>query len=135
MFSTWRRTEPVKQAPPITIPMLHGFAGSFIEQGYPQTAVMVLVAHHCILRRSEFFNLRTTDGTMSGNCILLLLRDTKIGQRVGVDQEVVVKDKWLVPRLKRVILDTPRGELLLGVTPVKFRKCWAVARKKLLLLG
>jgi hypothetical protein len=52
---------------------------------------MILVAFHCILRTNEFFELRTGDVSASGRgLLLLLLRDTKIGQRLGIHQEVAL---------------------------------------------
>ena len=101
-----------------------GIAGSFIKQRCPQTVVMVLVAHHCILRTSNFSicDPPTAPYLTAAYC-----------SSFGIQRSV--KDKWLVPRLRRVIRDSPRGKLLLGVTPRKFRDCWTVARKRILLPG
>ena len=58
-------------------------------------------AHHCILRTCELLSLRTTDAAVVSKGILLLLRDTEVGQRMGVHQEVAVKDVWLVAPPRR----------------------------------
>ena len=62
---------------------------AFVEQGEIEIAILVLLAHHCIFRTCELLDLRTTDATVIGTGVLLILRDTKVGQRIGVHQEIM----------------------------------------------
>jgi integrase len=130
LFHTWRRTEPVKQAPPLSVSMVQCMAGAFVEQGELELAILVLLSHHCILRTCELLSVRTTDASIVTAGVLLILRETKVGQRMGVHQEVAVKDKWLVPRFRWLLSARPPGSLLLPCTPALFRKKWALARKR-----
>ena len=133
LYHTWCRTEPVKQAPPLTVAMAQCMAGAFVEMDEPEIAVLVLLAHHCVLRTNEMLDLRSTDASSIGARILLVLRETKIGQRIGIHQEVAIKDPWLVPRVRWLLLQRPKGALLLPCTPDRFRKLWAKARRRCLL--
>ena len=115
--------------------MAQCMAGAFIEQQECELAVLALLAHHCILRTCELLTLRTSDCSVVANGVLLLLRDTKVGQRIGIHQEVAVKDRWLLPRLRWLLAVRPPGSLLLPCTPAAFRKKWALARKRCDLLA
>jgi hypothetical protein len=46
---------------------------------------------------------------------------------------VAIKDPWLVPRVWWLLLQRPKGALLLPCTPDRFRKLWAKARRCCLL--
>ncbi len=109
--------------------MAQCMAGAFVEMDEPEISVLVLLAHHCVLRTGELLDLRSTDASSLGARILLVLRGTKIGQRVGIHQEVAIKDPWLVPRVRWLLLQRPRGALLLPCTPDHFRKLWAKAER------
>jgi hypothetical protein len=128
LFHTWRRSEPVKQAPPLSVSMVQCIAGAFIEVGEIDLAILVLLAHHCVLRTCELLSLRETDASVMAKGVLLILRDTKVGQRIGIHQEVAVKDPWLVPRLRWLLSQRTKGALLMPCTPHNFRKKWAQAR-------
>ncbi len=111
--------------------MAQAVAGHIALQGEPAAAVLTLVGHHCILRTGEMFELRTGDCTLGDRGVLLVLRETKMGQRIGVHQETTVKDPWLAARLKRVFKHTRKGDKLMGCSPDRYRACWSKARKAL----
>ncbi len=98
------------------------------KDGYASTAVMVLVGHHCMLRTCELFELRTGDVTFTNRSALLVLRETKMGQRLGIHQETTVSDEWLVRCLQRAHAATRPGCCLVGVTPYRFRALRAACR-------
>ena len=76
-------------------------------------------------------SLRTGDVAFCQGTIVLTLRETKMGQRIGVTQETVVDDPWVVPRLRHAVRSTASGQLLLGMTPARFRAMWKAARDSL----
>ena len=86
IFGAWKRSEPAKQAHPLTVAMTHGIAGWFRLKGHFEASVGILLAHHAILRTGELFELRKGDIKFSGKTAHLILRDTKVGQRYGVRQ-------------------------------------------------
>ena len=67
-------------------------------KGYRSAATLIIVAFHHILRTNEFMDIRGPDIAMDGKSMLVVLRDTKIGQRLGINQEIVVTSGWLVTR-------------------------------------
>ena len=88
LYRAWVKSVKPRQGPPLTRLMCQAFAGELLRMGFRRAAVMVLVAHECILRNSEFMEVRHHDCVDARNGILLRLRGTKIGQRLGIHQEV-----------------------------------------------
>ncbi len=86
LYKAWSKSEKSVQAPPMIKIMAQAFAG-----------------FHCILRTNEFMELRTGDVSVSGRGLLLMLRDTKIGQRLGVNQEVALSGAWLCRRVREAV--------------------------------
>ena len=68
---------------------------------------------------------------MDGFALILSLRDTKMGQRLGVTQQVLCSSRWLAARLRRRAEGLQPGETLLDCTPVQFRQIWSRARRRL----
>ena len=89
LYKAWSKVEKPAQAPGLTRLVAQAMAAAFVMEGEPAAAIMILVAHDCILRTSEFMELRTTDVVAGKEGMLLTLRDTKIGQRFGVQQDVL----------------------------------------------
>ncbi len=131
LYNAWSRTEERRQAPPIELLLAQAFAGYFVSAGESGAALCILAAHDCILRNAEFYELRTGDVVASQQSLLLSLRDTKIGQRLGVTQQVLCGNKWLKGRLRHWTGTLPRGETIMQCSPVRFRWIWAQARKEL----
>jgi integrase len=128
LHAAWGRDEPSRPAPPLTCLQMHAMAGWFVVNGFPDIALLIILGFGCILRTGEIFTLRTTDLEFSANKVRLILRNTKIGRRLGVTQETYSDDPWLVPRLRRFCLGLTRGSLLLQVTGTRFRSLWSKAR-------
>ncbi len=124
LYQAWGRSEKVSQAPPLTASMMRGVAGWFAKEGLTATATGILLAHNCILRIQELTDLRPGDVTFARNVAVIVLRDTKIGARTGVHQEVPCKDPWLLERLRRACKDARPGAPLIGITAYEFRKLW-----------
>ncbi len=135
LYNAWSRREHRTQAPPIELLLAQALAAFFLEEGYPGAALCILVAHECILRNAEFFELRKEDLVSTPKGILLSLRETKMGQRLGVTQQVLCSSPWLAARLRRRAGGLRPGETLLDCTPVRFRQLWSGARRRLKLPG
>ena len=107
---------------------MQALAGYFVKRRHYGAAVMILAGHRCMLRTCELFELRTGDGTFLADRALLVLRETKMGQRVGVHQETTVTDSWLLPRLRAIHAATTPDLPLVGMSPNAFRATWKEAR-------
>ncbi len=131
LYNAWVRSEPVLQAPPMTLTMVQAMAGWFVDHGHHSAAVGVLLAFDVILRTGELTDLRTTDSTVGVKCLILVLRDTKIGARLGAHQEVSCRDACLVAKLRAQLQLLPRGSPLIGMSAKAFRALWRRALKDL----
>ncbi len=121
LYHAWSRSDERRQAPPIELLLAQAFAGYFASTGEAGAALCILSAHDCILRNSEFYELRTGDLVATKQGMLLSLRDTKMGQRLGVKQQVLCRNKWLVGRLRRWASTLARGETVMQCSQVRFR--------------
>ncbi len=94
---------------------------------------MILVAHHCCLRTAEHLEVRTGDVAFARELCMLVLRDTKIGGRIGAHEEVTVLDKWSLGKLKELLPRVTAGHTLAGLSGHEFRRIWkqAIAALKL----
>ena len=72
IYHTWRKAEPVRQAPPLSKGLLHAMTGAMTAAGERRTAIMCLTVHHCILRLAEMFELRESDCAIVGNLSLFI---------------------------------------------------------------
>ena len=88
---------------------------------------MIVVAFHHILRSNEFMAIVGADVVVESGYLLVILRDTKIGQRLGINQEITIKSKWLRQRVLDARSSTTPGFPLLGMQPQAFRKLWKAA--------
>ena len=103
LYAVWHREEPEMQCPAIDVLTAQAIAGAMVYRGHHRAAVCTLLAHHCCLRTVEMLSLATTDVLLGAKRSLLILRATKIGQRMGVDEEVIVHDEFLLQWLRRCV--------------------------------
>ncbi len=129
LYHAWSKSEPTDRAPPCSVRMTQAIAGVMLYLGHPQAAVMTLVAFHCLLRTGELLEVRTTDCGILPKSVQLRLRDTKIGSRLGITEDVLVDDAWLVKVLRRVLPKLQRGATIVGESPHQFRLLWRKACK------
>ena len=88
---------------------------------------MIMVAFDHILRTNEFMAIVGADVMAESTHLLVVLRDTKIGQRLGINQEITSKSKWLRQRILDARGLTTPGFPLLCIQPQAFRKLWKSA--------
>ena len=108
--------------------MAQALAGRFAKAGFLPAAVLILVAHHTLLRTRELYELRTGDVHLSQRSCLLVHREINMGQRVGVHQETAIDDSWLIERVRQVLAVTAPEQTLVQMSPKKFRTLRKQAR-------
>ena len=108
LYKAWGRCERARQAPPL----------------HRNAATMIVLAFHSILRTNEFMSIIGTDCLPEAGVMLVVLRDTKMGQRLGINQETTVSSCWLKKRLLEAVNTTTPGLPLLCMKPPFFRKLW-----------
>ena len=99
-------------------------SGYFLRRGFRRAALMILVGYHCLLRTKELLCLRTTDITMHRKGAHLILRDTKMGQRVGIDENATINDTFITEALRSELPAIQIGATVVGITASKFRHVW-----------
>jgi hypothetical protein len=131
LHAAWRKAEPSKQVPPLTTTMAQGIAGGFVKHGWAQDAVGILLGFHCILRTGELLDLLVGDILFGKEVAILVLRDTTIGGRTGVHQEVEVSDLWIYQRLLRMMAGRELGDHVMGSSGKTFRRRWRTVLQEL----
>ena len=64
LHQTWRRTEPARQVPPITLLGAQAAAGVLTQQGFWRLGSLVILAFDGILRTAELMELLPQDFTL-----------------------------------------------------------------------
>ena len=136
MHATWAKLEPGKSAPPLTPRLAQAFAGGFLLRGDLRTACMVMLGFHCLLRNCEFMKLRIMDiSIFPGGQGQLRLLHTKIGQRLGITEQVSVTDPWILEWLPAFLRAFPHTGCCMQLTDGQFRRTWSQIRAELGLPG
>lgn len=126
MHRAWKKREPETRARPLTLKACQAIAGWMAQRGFPDVAVLMVMAWDTMLRTCELCELLAGDCSVVGGAVLLCLRGTKVGQRTGVNQEVAITDSWLIPRLLPVIR-ARAGMRLLRLSRFQLRRFFAEA--------
>ena len=124
LYHAWSKSEPSDRAPPCSVRMTQAIAGVMLDLGHPQAAMMTMVAFHCLLRTGEMLEVRSTDCSTLPKSVQLRLRDTKIGSRLGITEDVLVEDAWLLNVLRRLLPKGQRGATIVGDSPYQYRLLW-----------
>lgn len=121
MAKTWQKLEPPTRLVPLSPLVVQAFAGGLWQSGYSREAAALLVAFDAMLRPGELYQLRCKDITFYDQAAVITLRDTKTGQRKGSDEMVVIESQLACNILRRAVRAVPRSNLLLSVSPYRFR--------------
>ena len=124
LYKAWAKAEPGDRAPPFTVAMTQAISGVMLSKGYPRAAWCTMLAFHCVLRTGEFLELRSTDTEVLPRSIQLRLRETKIGGRLNITEDVLVLDKWLVSVTRRLLATVFKGDVLVGMSARAYRSLW-----------
>jgi len=104
--------------------MVQAIAGHYVGEDMPEAATCILLGYHCPLRTGEMLKLEPQDISCSDSLVHFLLKETKVGQRLGESELVSVDDALLI-RLCRLLAESHSpGSLLIGCSPSRFRTMW-----------
>ena len=133
LHKAWGKSELPARACPITPAILHGICGLLVTWGYWRDALLALVAFDLVLRTGEMLELRNKDveSTVGRAGMVIRLRGTKVGQRRGIDESVVVEDSLIRAALRLLARDLELGDLLLGAREHHWRHRWNAAIRAL----
>ena len=134
-YKAWGRTEKPVQAPPLGKGAMRAIAGWFQRRGFPHAATMIVLAFHHILRSCEMFDILPLDVYFDGGVMMVTPCDTKMGQRLGINQDIIVTSRWLARRVQAAADAAQPGTPLLGMQPRFFRNLWKQACRAIGLPG
>ena len=122
LHAAWRRMEPSTKAPPLSLLMYQAVAGWFLEKGLPDVALMLMLSFACILRTQEMLTLLRSGVSVSSSTVMLTLRATTMGSRLGIIQDTSTSDAWLVPRPCKFANALRPGSSMMSLAGWEFRK-------------
>ena len=133
LHATWLKLEPASRAPPLTARLAQAFAGGFLKRGHVMEAGAIILGFHCLLRNCEFMQLRCMDisifpGLTRGQ---LRLVHTKIGQRLGITEQVSVTDDWVLTWLAQYRRARAHTARCVRLNDYEFRRIWSQVRSEL----
>jgi len=131
LHKIWERTEPAVRTPPLTMAMVRAISGEFLRRGHPRAAFCILVGYHCLLRTGELLGLLVGDIRCTACTTQILLRNTKSGQRLNIQELVPVSDVFLRQCAQEVLRSSHHGEIVCGMSSYKFRQVWGDALYRL----
>ena len=90
LYKAWGRCGRPKQALPVPEAVMRALARRFEKQSHRGAATMIVVALHHILRSNEFMAMVGADVVVESGHLLVILRNTKTGQRLGIVREIAI---------------------------------------------
>ena len=127
LLGAWQRLELPSRAPPLSPLMVRGLAGLCMILGLQDVAVILLLAFHCMLRTGEVLSLVTqafTFDSRSGFAVVDL-GWSKTGKRQASGEIVTIDDPSLCAMLKRFLIGSKPGDLLLKRSQALFKVVFA----------
>ena len=124
LTQAWQRLGLPARAPPLPPRHCLALAGWCLQAGYPEMAVGIVLAFHCVLRTGELLALSTRDVSinLSELSAVLDLGFTKSGVRKGVRESITVEQPWLVKALQAALLHRQPHDPLIQGGSNRFRR-------------
>ena len=133
LHKAWGKSELPARACPITPAILHGICGLLVSWGYWRDALLALAAFDLVLRTGEMLELRQSDveSSTGRSGMVIRLRGTKVGQRRGADESVVVEDSLVRAAFRLLTQGLEPGDRLLAAQEHHWRYLWNAAIRAL----
>ena len=125
LFATWKRLELPVRAVPFSTDVLLAMMGAALMEDDLEQAGAYILGFMCMLRTGELVSLRWGDLSFHPRPLRMVVRLglTKGGQRRGLANETVVCDDPATIRFLSALHGTfPRGDIVVGKTPQRFRQ-------------
>ena len=127
LLVAWSKCELPAPAPPLNAFFLAALAGKAVALNDRRLAVSLLLGFRCMLRAGELLNIRKMGLSLLWRRSrgIVVLHETKSGQRTASSETVVIFDAYLVRMLAIVCRDLAPAEFLVGCSPAAFRAKFA----------
>ena len=122
-ITAWRKAELPARATPF-LPRYAAAVAGYFAQTSPTTSLAILVGFHCLLRTGEILLLQWKHFELHvGHRVgVLVLPNTKSGNRTGTEESVVIDDVYLLELLVLHRSQSQPGDFLVAGTSGAFRK-------------
>ena len=127
MLKAWDRLEMPCRALPFTPMMLLAFGGALCRMGYRRLALMAVLTFDVLARTGEMLSLTAGQMHIGTHQAVIAFTHTKRGQRIGIDESVVVRDATILKVARHLARNRLPGDRVLGMTERELRKIWAAA--------
>jgi hypothetical protein len=132
LHGAWSKLELPARALPISPLMAQALAGKALLMHWKDVCILILVGFHTLMRTGELCTLQKRQCQMlSPDLMVIVLEDTKSGQRAGIVERVTVTDARLIKALDKYLASLEPGDTLLRRTPAQFRVCFQQCRDAL----
>ena len=127
LLVAWGKCELPARAPPLNTFFLAALAGKAVALNDRRLAVSLLLGFRCMLRTGELLKIRKMDLSLMERHSrgIVVLHETKSGQRTASSETVVISDAHLMRMLAIVCRDLAPAEFLVGCSPAAFRAKFA----------
>ena len=127
LLVAWSKCELPARASPLNTFFLAALAGKAVALNDRRLAVSLLLGFHCMLRTAELLKIRKMDLSLVERHSrgIVVLHETKSGQRTASSETVVIFDAYLVRMLAIVCRDLAPADFLVGCSPAVFRAKFA----------
>ena len=131
--ATWDKLELPCQAIPLDVDMLFSFLGFFFIQTKDSTMGLAsILAFNALLRTGELLSLLASNCHRTATGFVLVLTQTKGGQRKLLqDESVVIDDALTIWALERLLKHKQPGDHLVQLSPATFRTRWNHMKRSL----
>ena len=131
LCSAWNRHELPARALPLTPELLAAVCGAFRRAGLDRLALGSLFGFAVLARTGELLTLRREQVSFDRTSVVVSFTNTKRGQRLGIDEGVVVRDPITALALRALCVGLQPGDLILGCTERQMRAAWAMVARVL----
>ena len=133
LLGAWKKHELPCRATPFLPAFVAAVAGWFCAHSLPGTAAALLLGFHCLLRTQEFVSAQWAHLTIQkkSSIAVLLLPNTKSGQRFGHEESVVISDSALIQMLLALSKARLPGDTIMEIAGPRFRSLFAQAVRAL----
>ena len=127
LLVAWSKCELPARASPLNTFFLAALAGKAVALNDRRLAVSLLLGFHCMLRTGELLKIRKVDPSLMERHSrgIVVLQETKSGQRTASSETVVIFDAYLVRMLAIVCRDLAPADFLVGCSTAVFRAKFA----------
>ena len=125
LCSAWNRMELPTRALPFDPATLVAFCGGLLRAGFSRIAAGSILGFHVLSRTGELLTLSRGQVQLGQSEAVIVFTMTKRGQRLGIDEPVVVRDPSVLVVLRFLCHRLEPGDCLLQCSEKQLRSAFA----------